>query len=103
MDCPLTLFEGDIGMGEADALQEGNNAGDGLDLADFDLVTGCSGPGRDQKLLNPFVTDGPQNPDTMPVRALLVGLFLADNFDAIAAGDQIAESGFCDHIWCFVS
>ena len=39
----------------------------------------------------------------VPIGAFLEGVFLADDFHAVAAGDEVAESGFGDHIRCFVS
>lgn len=98
---PFAFLEWDIDMGEADALEEGDDTGDGPDFSDLDIVTRCSCPCGDEQLFIAFVTDSPQNPEPVPIRTLFVRARLTDNFDAIAAGDQIAESGFGDHIWCF--
>ena len=97
----LAFFERNIGMRKADALQERDDAGDGLDFADLDVVARGTGPGGDQELFHSLVADSTENPDPVPVGAFLVGVRLTDNFDAISAGGQIAESGFGDHIRCF--
>ena len=58
-------------------------------------------PGRDQEFFHALVADSTENPDPVPVGSLLEGARPADNFDAISARGQIAESGFGDHIRCF--
>ena len=99
--CPLAFFERNIGMRKTDPLQEGNDTSDSLDLADLNIVARGTRPGRDQELFHSLVADSTENPDPVPVGAFLVGVRLTDNFDAISAGGQIAESGFGDHIRCF--
>lgn len=103
MNRALAFFQRNIGMGETDPLQEGDDAGNGPDFADFDVVPRCACTCRDQEFFNAFIADHAQNPDPMPVGALFEGAFFTDDFHAVAAGDKVAEFGFCDHIRCFVS
>ena len=103
MNRALALFERNIGMGEADPLEERNDTGDGPDLADFDVVVRRTCSCGDQKLFDALVADGAQEPNPVPIGALFEGVFFADDLHAVAAGDKVAESGFGDHIRCFVS
>lgn len=88
-------------MGEADPDEEGHHARDGFEFADFDVVIGRAGTGRDQQLLHALVRDRTHNPDAVIARAFLVRSLLAQDLGAIAALHEIAESGFSDHIRCF--
>ncbi len=90
--CPLAFFEWDIRMGETDPDEEGHHARDGLELADLDVVVGRSGPGSDQQLLHALVRDDAHDPDPVITRAFLVCRLLAQDFSAIAAFHEFAES-----------
>ena len=59
---PLALFERDICMREADANQEGHDTCDSLELADFDIVVGCTRARSDQQLLHAIVRNGTHDP-----------------------------------------
>ena len=88
-------------MGEADPDEEGHHARDGFELSDFDVVISRPGAGSDQQLLNAVVRGDAHDPDPIITRALLVCRLLAQDFCAIAAFHEFAETCFRNHIWCF--
>lgn len=98
---PLAFFERHIRVGKADADKEGYNASNGLEFANFDVVVGRAGPRGDEKLFQAIIRDRTHDPDPVITRALLVRRFLAQDLGAMTAVHELAESGFCDHIWCF--
>ena len=97
----LTFLKRDISVREADPNEEGDDPGNGFELADFDIVVGCSCPRGDQQLFHAVVRDGAHDPDPVIARALLMRRPLAQDFGIIAAFHEFAESSLSDHIRCF--
>lgn len=97
----LTFFERHIGMRKTDTNQEGHDASDRFEFPDLDVVVGCAGSGRDQELFHVVIADSAHDPDTVIAWTFLVRSLLAQDFGAIAAFHEFAESSLGDHIWCF--
>lgn len=95
------FLERNIGMVKADPQEERNNARRSFDFADLDVVVRRSGSRCNKQLGDPFITDGAQDPGSVPARTFLVGVFRTDDFDCVSAFSKIAESGFGDHIGRF--
>ena len=97
----LAFLKWDIGVKETDPNEERHDAGDGFELTDFDVVVGSARPGGDKQFSNTIVRAGAHDPDPVIAWALLVRRLLAQDFGAIAALHEFAESSLRDHIWCF--
>ena len=101
VSCSLALFERNIGVGEANANEERDNARDGFEFTDFDIVVSCAGPSRDQKFFHTVIADSAHDPDAVIARTFLMRSFLAQDLGAIAAFHEFAESSLSDNIRCF--
>lgn len=88
-------------MGKTDADEERNDTGDGFELSNFDIVMCGARACRDEEFLHTVTGDSPHDPDAVIARAFLVCSLLTQDFNAITALHELAESGFCDHIRCF--
>ena len=97
----LTFFERNVGVGETNPNEERHNARDGFEFPDFDVVMRCAGAGSNQELLHAVIADSAHDPDTVIARTFLVRRLLAQDFGAIAAFHEFAESRLGNHIWCF--
>ncbi|MFT4701337.1 MAG: hypothetical protein ACI90E_002015 [Yoonia sp.] len=97
----LAFFKRYICVEEADSNEERHDTRDGLELADFDIVVRCTGPCCNQKFFHAVIADSAHDPDAVITRTFLVRRLLAQDFGAITAFHEFAESSLRDHIWCF--